>query len=76
MNPVVNRIYAWNYLGDRTVSVIAGVAPNAIQFINVTPCRLVDTRKVALRFKAARRRVSSSRNSEAATFRALRPRTR
>ncbi len=43
VNPVVNRVYVTN-VGDQTVSVLSGVAPNAIQFVNVTPCRLYDTR--------------------------------
>jgi YVTN family beta-propeller protein len=43
VNPVVNRIYVSN-IGDNTVSVLSGVAPTAIQFVPVTPCRLVDTR--------------------------------
>ncbi len=43
VNPVVDRIYVAN-VGDNTVSVLSGVPPNAVQFVNVTPCRLVDTR--------------------------------
>ncbi|HUK43576.1 MAG TPA: YncE family protein [Candidatus Bathyarchaeia archaeon] len=43
VNPVVDRVYVSN-LNDDTVSVLSGVAPNAIQFVNVTPCRLYDTR--------------------------------
>ncbi|HTV65777.1 MAG TPA: YncE family protein [Bryocella sp.] len=43
-NPVVNTAYVSN-VGDQTVSVISGVPPSAIQFVNVTPCRLVDTRQ-------------------------------
>jgi hypothetical protein len=31
-------------VGDLTVSVLGGVPPNALQFVPVTPCRLVDTR--------------------------------
>ncbi len=42
-NPVVNTAYVSN-VGDNSVSVLSGVAPNAIQFVNVTPCRLIDTR--------------------------------
>lgn len=38
---MTNLIYVANY-GDNTVSVIAGAAP--LQFVAVTPCRLVDTR--------------------------------
>jgi YVTN family beta-propeller protein len=41
-NPVTNRIYVVNYY-DSTVSVIAG--PEPLQFVAVTPCRLVDTRQ-------------------------------
>ena len=44
VNPVVNRAYVSN-VGDNTVSVLSGVAPNAIQFVNVTPCRVYDTRQ-------------------------------
>ena len=44
VNPVANRIYVSN-VGDNTVSVLGGVPPNAIQFVPVTPCRLVDTRQ-------------------------------
>jgi len=40
---VNNRVYVPNY-ADGTVSVIAGVGASALQFISVTPCRLVDTR--------------------------------
>ena len=43
VNPVVNRIYTSN-IGDNTVSVLSGIAPSAIQFVPVAPCRLVDTR--------------------------------
>ena len=41
-NPVTNTIYVVNN-GDSTVSVIAG--PEPVQFVAVTPCRLVDTRQ-------------------------------
>ncbi len=41
INPATNRTYVANF-GDDTVSVIA--APTALQFIAVTPCRLMDTR--------------------------------
>ena len=44
VNPVADRFYVSN-VGDNTVSVLSGVAPNAIQFVPVTPCRLVDTRQ-------------------------------
>ncbi len=44
VNPVVNREYVSN-VGDGTISVLSGVPPNAIQFVNVTPCRLIDTRQ-------------------------------
>jgi len=43
VNPVVNRIYVSN-LNDATVSILSGVAPTAIQFVALTPCRVVDTR--------------------------------
>ena len=43
VNPVVNRIYVSN-VGNNTVSVLSGVAPTALQFVPVTPCRLLDTR--------------------------------
>ena len=43
MNLVTNRIYVANYSGD-TVSVIAGANATALQFVAVTPCRVVDTR--------------------------------
>ncbi len=42
VNATTDRIYVLNYL-DNTVSVIAG--ETALQFVAVTPCRLVDTRK-------------------------------
>ncbi len=41
VNPTTNTIYAPNY-ADGTVSVIGGAT--TLQLINVTPCRLVDTR--------------------------------
>jgi DNA-binding beta-propeller fold protein YncE len=44
VNPVADRIYVSN-VGDNTVSVLTGIAPNAVQFVNLTPCRLVDTRQ-------------------------------
>ena len=43
VNSVTDRIYAVNHTSN-TVSVIAGVAVPALQFISVTPCRLLDTR--------------------------------
>ncbi len=43
VNPVTNRVYVSN-VQDATVSVIGGVPPNALQFVSVAPCRLVDTR--------------------------------
>ena len=43
VNQVTNRVYVSN-VGDATVSVLGGVPPNALQFVPVTPCRLVDTR--------------------------------
>ena len=41
VNSVINTIYVPN-AGDGTVSVIAG--DTALQFVNVPPCRVVDTR--------------------------------
>jgi len=43
VNPATDRVYVSN-VGDATVSVLGGVPPNALQFVPVTPCRLVDTR--------------------------------
>jgi YVTN family beta-propeller protein len=43
MNAVTDRGYVVN-LGSNTVSVIAGVSPAPLQFVPVTPCRLLDTR--------------------------------
>ena len=43
VNPVIHHVYVSN-VGDATVSVIGGVPPNALQFVAVTPCRVVDTR--------------------------------
>jgi YVTN family beta-propeller protein len=43
VNIATNRIYVANYYDD-TVSVIAGASATALQFVPVTPCRLVDTR--------------------------------
>ncbi len=43
VNPSTNRVYVSN-VQDATVSVIGGVPPNAVQFVPITPCRLVDTR--------------------------------
>ncbi len=42
-NVVTNRFYTLNY-GDNTASVIAGANAAPLQFITVTPCRVVDTR--------------------------------
>ncbi len=44
VNATTNRIYVPN-VGDGTTSVIAGANATALQFVAVTPCRLVDTRK-------------------------------
>ena len=47
VNPVINHVYVSNVGGEpgaSTVSVLGGVPPNALQFVAVTPCRLVDTR--------------------------------
>ncbi len=43
VNTVTNRYYVVNS-NDNTVSVVAGGSANAVQFVAVTPCRLVDTR--------------------------------
>ena len=43
-NLVTNKMYVANY-GDNTVSVIVGANAAALQFVAVTPCRLVDTRQ-------------------------------
>jgi len=43
VNPVTNRIYVANY-GSNNVSVIGGASATALQFVAVTPCRVVDTR--------------------------------
>ena len=44
VNPVSNRAYTAN-IDQNTVSVIAGaVISNPLQFVPVTPCRLIDTR--------------------------------
>ena len=79
VNPVTNRVYVSN-VGDATVSVLGGVPPNALQFVPVTPCRLVDTRT---RIDGGSgpipagisRRLSRFRKA-AATFRRPRPPTR
>lgn len=42
-NVVTNRVYVLNY-GDSTVSVFAGANAAPLQFVAMTPCRLVDTR--------------------------------
>ena len=46
LNPVTNRIYTANQ-GDGSVSVLAGAAPDALQFTTIPPCRVVDTREPA-----------------------------
>jgi YVTN family beta-propeller protein len=43
VNPVIHHVYVSN-VTDATVSVIGGTPPNALQFVAVTPCRVVDTR--------------------------------
>ena len=43
VNATTNRVYVVNYI-DATVSVIGGVNATALQFVTVTPCRVVDTR--------------------------------
>jgi YVTN family beta-propeller protein len=42
-NVVTNRVYVENY-ADSTVSVIAGANAAPLQFVSITPCRVVDTR--------------------------------
>ena len=42
VNPVTNRIYVEN--SDSTVSVISNDNADPLQFVPVTPCRLLDTR--------------------------------
>lgn len=42
-NIVTNKFYVANY-GDSTVSVIAGANAPPLQFVNVTPCRVYDSR--------------------------------
>jgi YVTN family beta-propeller protein len=44
INPVTDKIYVVNSY-DQTVSVIGYTSTNAVEFVPVTPCRLVDTRK-------------------------------
>jgi YVTN family beta-propeller protein len=43
INTVTNRYYNIN-TNDNTVSVVAGGNANAVEFVPVTPCRVVDTR--------------------------------
>ena len=42
-NVVTNKFYVANY-NDNTVSVIAGANAPPLQFVNVTPCRVYDSR--------------------------------
>ncbi len=42
VNPVTNRYYELNS-NDNTTSVVAGGAPSPVQFVALTPCRVVDT---------------------------------
>ena len=44
VNSITNRIFVPN-TQDNTVSIIAGANASALQFVSVTPCRLVDTRQ-------------------------------
>lgn len=44
INAAVNYVYVPN-AGDNTVSVISGTAAVPLQFVPVTPCRVVDTRQ-------------------------------
>ncbi len=46
VNPVTNRYYELNS-NDNTATVVAGGSPNPVQFVAVTPCRVVDTRPSA-----------------------------
>ena len=43
INAITNRIFVANTT-DGTVSVIAGANASPLQFVSITPCRLVDTR--------------------------------
>ncbi len=43
VNPFTDQVYVSN-VGDNTVSVLGGVGANAVQFVSLTPCRVVDTR--------------------------------
>jgi YVTN family beta-propeller protein len=43
VNPVSNRYYVTD-VGDNTVSVLGGAPADAVQFVPLTPCRVVDTR--------------------------------
>lgn len=43
VNPFTNRTYVSN-VGDNTVSVLGGLGADALQFVPLTPCRVVDTR--------------------------------
>ncbi len=43
VNPLTNRVYVVNN-GDNTVSVLGGGGPPSLQFVPVTPCRVLDTR--------------------------------
>jgi len=43
VNPVTNRIYIING-NDNTVSVVGGAPSDAVQFVPLAPCRVVDTR--------------------------------
>ncbi len=43
VNPVTNRIYVINS-NDNTVSVVGGAPADAVQFVPLAPCRVVDTR--------------------------------
>lgn len=42
-NIVTNRVYVENY-NDNTISVIAGALAAPLQFVPMSPCRLIDTR--------------------------------
>ncbi len=61
VNPVTHRIYAANSV-DNTVSVIAGATSDPLQFMLLTPCRLVDTRQANGPFGGPAIAAGTSRN--------------
>jgi YVTN family beta-propeller protein len=44
VNPLTNGVYVADTVGN-SVSVITGASSDAVQFVPVTPCRVVDTRQ-------------------------------